>query len=147
MRVRHTCWAVQDDDGVMEHEPTRHWAELFVESVQPIAGTGHWHLITTRCDGTPLRIEVTATGKPAGFSKGGVFIAKPPAPAPPPTPRRATLSRVEHPQVSLSRGVGRTWVCRCVHCPWETTERTKAAAEIEREQHRHAHRVAKGSAS
>ena len=157
MSVHHTCWAAVDDDGVMERTPVKHLVEFEVEDARPIAGSTRWKLTTTRCDGTPLTVQVTATGRPTGLSAGRAFVAKV-RPAPKPSPLlvpatgavpapRPPLARVAYPQVSLARGTGRTWVARCTHCPWEYTASRKADVELERDQHMHAHRTAKGVAS
>lgn len=154
-RALHTCWASvdEDDQGPVVREPTKHWTEFYVEDVRPVSGTTQWELVTTRCDGTPLRVRVTATGRPAGMSLGRLFVGKPHRENAPPrtllTPTSAALppavtplAYVAYPQASFARGIGRTWVTRCQHCPWEYTATRKTDVELERDQHLHAHRSA-----
>ncbi len=154
-RAKHTCWARVDeyDQDTVIRPPTSHWGEFVVEETAPVAGTTHWELVTTRCDGTSLRVRVTSTGKPTGLSLGKLFVGKPRTPAATtpgallaPTKSAlpsAELARVAHPQVSLARGAGRTYTARCIHCPWEYTATRKTDVQIERDQHLHAHRTAR----
>ncbi len=155
LRAKHTCWARVDDDDqdTVIHPPTSHWAEFVVEDTAPVPGTTHWELVTTRCDGTKLRVRVTSTGRPTGLSLGRLFVGKAKdttpvqsvllTPAKDALPPLVALAQVAYPQVSLARGVNRTYVARCMHCSWEYSATRKNDVALERDQHMHAHRIAR----